>query len=131
MYSLSISSYFAVITGERIMLHGRLCHAAVLEGGVLKKNLAHLGDGVVEHAARVVGSFTDQLHLPRSGGQTQLRRVHVHHLLRYLHKNGLTGAPPVDRVRTEEIYRRKPRTEFALFHFSKLTQFISVSSITE
>lgn len=69
---------------------------------MMKSHLTHLGDGVVEHSARVVGSFPNQLHLPGSGGQTQLRRVHVHHLLRYLHENRLTGAPPVDRVREHE-----------------------------
>lgn len=58
--------------------------------------LAHFSDGVVKHSAGVIRPFSNQLHLPCSGGQTQLSRVQVHHLFGDLHENGLARAPPVD-----------------------------------
>jgi len=58
--------------------------------------LAHLCDGVIKHSAGVVGSLSNQLHLPRARRQTQLGRIQLHNLLCYLREDRSTFLPAVN-----------------------------------
>lgn len=78
-------------------------------------HLAHLGDGVIEHSAGVVGPLADQLDLPGSRRQPQLQRVQAHHLLCDLHENGLARAPPVGE---EEAQMNTPQQRLFLVGIS-------------